>query len=248
MGNAFNNNDNTELSAHFSSIDQYKLNTIDSIATLQSLPDLQTIFNSNDLKKITNQYDIKYSCQTMQKQYELISKQIQKLKNQYDTVINILNKFKPLNDEEMNVVRNNINDPQQISSVTQDTQVIKDQSEKPPTEMKTDNQITNTTTLKQDIETDTGQHVLECFGKIQECKYLDKLKQQLQSNDPCDNQIQSILNDFLHLLEVHDSYDEALLTEDFEYIYNKLGGFCDTKTCISFQRNNRNKVECKKET
>eukprot|EP01083_Nonionella_stella_P185551 676881_1 len=80
---------------------------------------------------------------------------------------------------------------------------------------------------------------LFCDGEISNCEYLKRLKQQMASAESDatddDNRIESILENFLHLLAKH-SNDQDILDDDFQYIYNYLGADCDLQKCSSFRR------------
>eukprot|EP01084_Bolivina_argentea_P135166 238236_1 len=84
---------------------------------------------------------------------------------------------------------------------------------------------------------------INCDGKINNCSYLLQLKQQLHQYQQKDNicsdisVIQSALDNFLHLIDKHNENDDEF-DNQFDFIYHALGGKCDIKTCIIFERHN----------
>eukprot|EP01084_Bolivina_argentea_P197595 338587_1 len=79
-----------------------------------------------------------------------------------------------------------------------------------------------------------NRHDERCKSEILSCLSLKRITSALTEQKQCDNQNALILlNDYLHLLEYHDS------DEEFWLIYNTLGPNCQLRNCISFQRNYR---------
>eukprot|EP01084_Bolivina_argentea_P011996 22478_1 len=74
----------------------------------------------------------------------------------------------------------------------------------------------------------------ESACKLSTCPKLDGLTFSMN----CSNHNLDLfdIDDFLHLLSNHDNN-----RNEFEYIYNHLGGFCDIQTCQPFKRNFKNK-------
>eukprot|EP01084_Bolivina_argentea_P086165 155745_1 len=87
------------------------------------------------------------------------------------------------------------------------------------------------------------QYSLDEKCNLQNCSGLKKLKQSLNiyrnnENDIfCNDNSNLCLHNFFHLISKHKTDD------DFEYIYNELGGFCDIKQCKIFERHHRNRRE-----
>eukprot|EP01084_Bolivina_argentea_P097319 174963_1 len=72
-----------------------------------------------------------------------------------------------------------------------------------------------------------------CDKKVSVC---NNLKQLMCSGMDQQNSV-DLMDNFLHLLEFHTS------NEEFELIYDELGGFCDLKTCNMFSINHRNRFD-----
>eukprot|EP01083_Nonionella_stella_P010647 30279_1 len=72
------------------------------------------------------------------------------------------------------------------------------------------------------------------------CEFLQQLQAQMQQynndDDAINYNIESVLNNFEHLMQMHNNVDHHDLSGDFEYIYYALGGFCDITTCERFKR------------
>eukprot|EP01083_Nonionella_stella_P221849 792184_1 len=67
---------------------------------------------------------------------------------------------------------------------------------------------------------------------------IQRLKHALETEHTALN-INEVLDDFLHVLA-----DDGLNTNDqFESIYNELGGFCDINTCTVFTRTHRDRTK-----
>eukprot|EP01083_Nonionella_stella_P228105 808676_1 len=88
-----------------------------------------------------------------------------------------------------------------------------------------------------DMNTETQQ--LMCNNTINNCEYLQQLQVQMKQYDNEDtidhDNIQSILDNFGHLMLRHNHH-EYDLADEFESIYNILGGYCDIQTCTRFKR------------
>eukprot|EP01084_Bolivina_argentea_P140057 246337_1 len=71
------------------------------------------------------------------------------------------------------------------------------------------------------------------------CTQLKRLKSTMSryyTDEFTDVDVKVPLNDLLHLLQYHNDNDD-----EFECIFNVLGGYCAIKQCVIFQRNNRNR-------
>eukprot|EP01083_Nonionella_stella_P228106 808683_1 len=88
-----------------------------------------------------------------------------------------------------------------------------------------------------DMDTETQQCV--CTSTVNKCEYLQQLQVQMKQYDNEDtidhDNIQSILDNFGHLMLRHNHH-EYDLADEFESIYNILGGYCDIQTCTRFKR------------
>eukprot|EP01083_Nonionella_stella_P297973 1011674_1 len=82
---------------------------------------------------------------------------------------------------------------------------------------------------------------LLCNRTISECEYLKQLQQLLKQYEDddaiCGSDIHAMLDSFGHLMEKHN-YEEHDVADEFETIYNVLGGYCDIATCDQFKRHN----------
>eukprot|EP01084_Bolivina_argentea_P180214 311337_1 len=78
---------------------------------------------------------------------------------------------------------------------------------------------------------------------LSQCVYFSKFKALMLKYNKSDETIESdnvidlFVNGFLHLISTHNN------DQQFEYIYNDLGAFCNIKLCSKFKRNNRNRNE-----
>eukprot|EP01084_Bolivina_argentea_P146008 255782_1 len=85
----------------------------------------------------------------------------------------------------------------------------------------------------------------KCVGNVRNCVYLDHLVQMMRRYKDDTNSIDSVdvtlcLNGFVHLNSTHQT------DQDFEYIFNALGGQCNLQKCEKFKRNHRNRFVEKK--
>eukprot|EP01084_Bolivina_argentea_P200249 342451_1 len=83
-------------------------------------------------------------------------------------------------------------------------------------------------------------NVVSINEKLSDCAQLKRLALTLslfaaEKHDIDEINIKLILEDYLYLLHNYHSHD------NFEYTYNKLGGFCDKLHCNKFKRNTRNR-------
>eukprot|EP01083_Nonionella_stella_P156129 505193_1 len=99
----------------------------------------------------------------------------------------------------------------------------------------------NSTLSKMHEEEKTHIAPLLCNRTISECEYLKELQQQLEQYEDddaiCGSDIHAMLDSFGHLMEKHN-YEEHDVADEFETIYNVLGGYCDIATCDQFKRHN----------
>eukprot|EP01083_Nonionella_stella_P135229 411354_1 len=80
---------------------------------------------------------------------------------------------------------------------------------------------------------------LVCNNTVNNCQFLQQLQVQLQQYDKegtvHHHNIQSVLDNFGHLMQKHN-HGEDHLADEFHHIYDALGGCCDIKTCARFSR------------
>eukprot|EP01083_Nonionella_stella_P111602 327478_1 len=86
---------------------------------------------------------------------------------------------------------------------------------------------------------------LLCNTSISECDYLKELQIQMKQYEDDDtihgsktSDIQAMLDNFGHLMQKHNYNKDNDIADEFETIYNALGGHCDIATCEQFKRHN----------
>eukprot|EP01084_Bolivina_argentea_P046537 85711_1 len=82
---------------------------------------------------------------------------------------------------------------------------------------------------KNAIQTDCN--IADCASLMRLAKTMNQYKQ--SNNDNMD--LLNVVNDFLYLMDEHNT------DQEFEYIFNVLGKYCEIENCAMFRRNSRDK-------